>query len=319
MSDVSEMRYVTGFNGAHIWIVSASREGNSMDHVDRREFLQKTGVATAAAGAVWAAPSVLGSTTAFAAGSTTDPTTPTVPVDTTPCLLFDWGGRSSAPISAAGTGNNSNVQTADDGVTTVAVTSALVGAVPPTTNGTFGGQVYRNMWVHNTPVSGYGTVSGYSDPSEAGLMLIQNNSGGGNADAASVTNYQEVTFAFSAPVTSLTFTIYDLTKFSGYTDLIGFDATPIVIADTAASRPGGASLEGTGSFGDPLRRKLTTDYFISPSDVTYNTRLDLTVRFTGSLSSLKMRYASGTTKGMQFIKIGDMQTGGCLTLPVPGT
>ena len=40
-----------------------------MDQVDRRQFLQKAGVAGTAAGAVWVAPSVLGSSSAFATGS----------------------------------------------------------------------------------------------------------------------------------------------------------------------------------------------------------------------------------------------------------
>lgn len=39
------------------------------DEIDRRRFLTQAGAAGAAAGAVWVAPSVLGSSTAFAAGS----------------------------------------------------------------------------------------------------------------------------------------------------------------------------------------------------------------------------------------------------------
>jgi hypothetical protein len=44
-----------------------------VEQVDRRQFLQKAGVAGAAAGAVWVAPSVLGSSSAFAAGSCINP------------------------------------------------------------------------------------------------------------------------------------------------------------------------------------------------------------------------------------------------------
>lgn len=40
-----------------------------MNSIDRRSFLQKAGLASAGAGAVWVAPSVLGSTSAFAASS----------------------------------------------------------------------------------------------------------------------------------------------------------------------------------------------------------------------------------------------------------
>ena len=44
-----------------------------MQQVDRRQFIQKAGVAGAAAGTLWVAPSVLGSSSAFAAGSCINP------------------------------------------------------------------------------------------------------------------------------------------------------------------------------------------------------------------------------------------------------
>lgn len=46
-----------------------------MESIDRRKFLQKAGVATAATGVVWAAPSVVGSSAAFAWGSVCGPRT----------------------------------------------------------------------------------------------------------------------------------------------------------------------------------------------------------------------------------------------------
>ena len=42
-----------------------------MSTIDRRKFLQRASAASAAAGAIWAAPSVVGSSAAFAAGSGT--------------------------------------------------------------------------------------------------------------------------------------------------------------------------------------------------------------------------------------------------------
>lgn len=42
-----------------------------MSSIDRRKFLQRAGVASAAAGTLWVAPSVVGSSAAFAAGSGT--------------------------------------------------------------------------------------------------------------------------------------------------------------------------------------------------------------------------------------------------------
>ncbi len=47
----------------------AAEHGNLTGSIDRRRLLKTAGVATVAAGGVWMAPSVLGSSTAFAAGS----------------------------------------------------------------------------------------------------------------------------------------------------------------------------------------------------------------------------------------------------------
>lgn len=300
------------------------------DTWSRRTVLQLGGAAAAGAVAVIALPSIA----AAASHATTLPPATTVP-DPNPCVLFDWGPRSSAPLSAGGTGNNSNVQPGTDSTNTVVnhvtATDAVVGSSPPVINGTWGGSAYRNFWVHNTAVSGYGTVSGYGDgATQAGLILIQNNSGasGGtpNPVVSNITNYQEVTFTFDSPVTSLTFTVYDLSAnavvgaSNGYMDAVGFSAAPTVVGDTGSGRTVGGQLVGSGTFADPFRRVLTTDNYwgADPNDPDHNIPLDVTVRFTGPLTELKMRYSSIAGPAMQFIKIGDMQAGGgCAALP-PG-
>lgn len=299
------------------------------DEWSRRRVLQLGGVAAAGAIAVIALPSVA------AAASGPGPTTTTPVPDTNPCVLFDWGPRSSAALSSGGTGNNSNIQPGTDPTNVVVnhltVTNAVVGSAPPVVNGTWGGSAYRNLWVHNTAVSGYGTVSGYGDgATQAGLILIQNNSGasGGtpNPNVSNITNYQEVTFAFDSPVTSLTFTLYDLSATavagaaSGYMDAVGFSTAPTVLNDRGSERSVGGQLVGSGTFSDPFRRVLAHDYYwgASPSDPDLNIPLDVTLRFSGPLSELKLRYSSIAGADMQFVKIGDMQSGGgCTPLP-PG-
>lgn len=289
-----------------------------MGHVDRREFLHKAGVASAAAGAVWAAPSVIGQTTAFAVGTPQPTTTSGGPVEPKPCGQFLWGGtRTSVPLSAA---NGNNTRVSDTGVT-MTVTSSLVGSPAPTIESN-----YRNMFVENRPYSGAGSISGYGNTPEAGLILVQDKST--NALASAVTSYQQVTFSFSAPVTNLTFVIYDLsgngavgsTSSNSYMDAVGFDSTPSVVSDTASSRTQGASRGGTGTFTDPFHRLATTDYFIgtAPQYAPYNVPLDLKVSFAGPLSSLTMRYSSLGGNSEQFIKLGNMQSGDGCTPFTPG-
>ena len=284
----------------------------------RRRALQLGGAAAAASVAAIALPNIA----AAASHTGGDTSTTTTTVDPNPCVLFDWGPRSSAPLSAAGTGNNSNVQAGIPGPNTLTATDAVVGSTPPVINGTWGGSPYRNFWVHNTAVSGYGTVSGFGDgATQAGLILIQDNSnaagGTPNPNVSNITNYQEATFTFASPVTSLTFRVYDLSASglegtaNGYMDAVGFSATPTVVFDSGSTRSVPSQLVGTGTFSDPLRRAAADTYWgADPSNPDNNIPLDVTLRFAGPLTSLTMRYSSIAGPAMQFIKIGDMQSGG---------
>lgn len=288
----------------------------------RRRVLQLGGAAAAATVAVVALPGIAAAGSPPDGPTTTGGSTTTVPVDSSPCVLFDWGNQTSnAPLSPTGTGRTSNVKLGDDGVTTLTVTNAMVGT--PAVSA-----AYRNFHVNTRPYSGAGSISGYGDNTfQAGLVLIQNNGlgiGTVNPDVGNITNYQEVTFTFSAPVTSLTFTVYDISATisqgasTNYMDAVGFSATPTVLNDTGVLRSVGGQLVGTGTFTDPFRRVLATDNYwgADPNDPDHNIPLDTTVRFAGPLTELKLRYSSIAGQSLQFIKIGDMQTGGgCTALP----
>ncbi|HET8930479.1 MAG TPA: hypothetical protein VFN21_07475 [Acidimicrobiales bacterium] len=302
------------------------------DEWSRRRVLQLGGAVAAAGVAVIALPTVA------AAGSPPDTTAPdtTAPVTTTPdpnpCILFDWGGQTSnAPLSAGGTGKTSNVRVGKDSLgnpvsTTLTVTDAVVGT--PAITGIYSatGSAYRNFEVNTRPTSGAGSISGYgNNDTQAGLILIQDNgSGTPNPNPSAVGNYQEVTFTFSAPVTSLTFTVYDISAMAvagaatGYMDGVGFSAAPTVVGDSGAGRSVGGQLVGSGTFSDPFRRVLATDNYwgADPNDPDHNVPLDVTVSFAGPLTELKLRYSSLAGPATQFIKIGDLQSGGgCTAIP----
>jgi len=307
------------------------------DEWSRRRVLQLGGAAAAGAIAVVALPTIAAA--ASPPGTTTpDSTAPvtTAPATTTPdpnpCILFDWGNQTSnAPLSPSGTGKTSNVRVGKDSLgnpvsTTLTVTDAVVGTPVIANTYPATGTAYRNFQVNTRPASGAGSISGYGDnTTQAGLILMQDNgSGTPNPNPAAVTNYQEVTFTFSAPVTSLTFTVYDISALAvegastGYMDGVGFSATPTVLSDSGAARTVGGHLVGSGTFSDPFRRVLATDNYwgADPVDPDHNIPLDVKVRFAGPLTELKLRYSSLAGPATQFIKIGDMQAGGgCTALP----
>lgn len=313
------------------------------DQLDRRRFLRRVGVGGAVAGGAWVAPAIFGTSVAFAAGSGNGGPPETLPPDPDPpidyCGKITWPATNNNPTNPASAItyplNSDNVN-----VKLNSVTGALVGATPPSlinpqvAAGQSGAYGYRNLMGNARPFQGQGTISGNA---VAGLVLVQNNAGGGNTSFAAIVNYQEVTFTFNTVISNLRFQINDLsaTTIDGTNttvDTIGpFVDNPLSANDyawlgngayrdsvsfnRAITVSGGntTNLTGTGTFSNPLRRTTAADYFIglNPVYAPYNVPMDVQITMPGPLSSFKMRYATVGGRGTQWIQLRDFFFGNC--------
>lgn len=107
--------------------------------LDRRKFIQKVGVGTAVAGGAWVAPTILGSSVAFAQGSAGGPTT--VPTTTDPanllCGTIDWPEAvSNNPSSVASNITFPVVATGAPTVSLVSVNGSTARPLPAVLAGT---------------------------------------------------------------------------------------------------------------------------------------------------------------------------------------
>ncbi|WP_020378597.1 twin-arginine translocation signal domain-containing protein [Candidatus Microthrix parvicella] len=310
-----------------------------MTEVDRRKFIQRAGVGAAAAGAAWAGPAILGQNAAFAAGSDGGGgggPIETIPPDPDPddiyCGTIVWPTTNNNPNSPASRITYPLKSTDEPLVQLDSVVGQQVGPTPPSlinpqvTAGAGANYGYRNLLPNPRAFQGQGTISGCNVP---GLVLVQNNAGGGNTSAASIANYQEVTFTFNTVITDLRFNINDLTantedgaNTTGDTVDASAPYTPrngiyrdAVSFNRSISVTGGnqTNLTGSGTFSNPLRRTTDQDYFIGLNAVyaPNNVPLDVEVTMPGPLKSFTMRYATVGGRGTQWVQLGTFSFGDC--------
>lgn len=272
---------------------SASTDSSELD---RRRLMQMAGVGTAVAGSVWAGPA-----------TNNNPTAP------------------SSLITYPRPSDNPNVEL-------TSVVGQLIGTVPPSlvnpqvTAGQATSYGYRNLMGNTRAFQGQGTISGSAVP---GLVLVQNNAGGGNTSTSSIANYQQVTFTFNTVITNLRFQLNDLTANTAdgantVGDSVGAPSTyylsngkyrGAVSFNRAISVTGGnqTNLAGTGTFSNPLRRTTAADFFVGLNVLyaPYNVPMDVEVTMPGPLSSFTMRYATVGDRGTQWLQLGNFSFGVC--------
>lgn len=251
-----------------------------MGEFDRREFLQKTGVATAAAGAAWAAPSVLGTSAAWAGG----------PSCQSKFILPFSTGTFSGKLAGTPTANSVSV-TKISGPGPTPTLTALIAATsnptPNTNNNTVTaaaapGQTYTTKMYVLHMNSTHNTNQGYS-----------------------------VTFTFGAPVYQVQFQIVDIDKNTAggqnYDDQVWLTATGSNTAFTIPTGTRGANVIGGGgtSQTDAFRGNAVSNYNDNTGSVTIN--------YAGPIDSFTLNYRSllGTGTGTtgvteQFIGLRDI-------------
>ncbi len=207
--------------------------------VDRRKFIQRAGIGAAAAGGAWVAPSILGSSVAFAQGSVGGPTIPPTTASTTTttdpanliCGTIDWpeAGVSNNPSNVASNITFPVVVTPPpttpvsllsvNGSTARPLPTVFAGANPPSANYPLavlqGGAIgangnFKNLRANRSATSTSGSLVPLTS-SSFGFIIAQNNAGGGNTSFSSITNYQAVTFTLSTAVYNLRFQVADFT------------------------------------------------------------------------------------------------------------
>lgn len=298
------------------------REEGAASGLDRRRFIARAGIGTAVAGGSWIAPTVLGTNVAFAQGSdgddggddggdeeeTTTTTSQPDPVMTQfECSYFPWPQDGSGDPTTTGVRDFYPVPShLAPAAQLTSVTSTVVGPNPPSVHRAGhqnSSSDYRNLMSHSAPYDGATDIPGGS----RGLILVQDNAGGGNTAVSSVVNYQEVTVAFNRPLPHVAFWVYGFSAStvdesdvsSTYRDTLGFDRTTVKVDGP------GAVLTGSGSFGNPFRLDNVTVPSVNGG---------FQVKVFGPLQSFTMRYATVGGSGEQAIKLGDFSFG---TLCVP--
>lgn len=295
-------------------------EGSAGSGLDRRRFIARAGLGTAIAGASWIAPSVVGTSVAFAQGSdgddgggddgggTTTSTTIEPGLWQYECSYFPWpqdvGGDPTGPgVRAFYPIASSLVPDAE----LTSVTSSVVGLNPPSVHRAGYSNTssdYRNLMSHTVPYDGAAALPGPN----RGLILVQDNAGGGNTSESSIGNYQEVTVTFNQLLKNVIFWVYGFSastvdgndqSTSAHRDTLGFDRAVTKV-------DGGVPLTGAGTFGDPLRLN-----HLAPS--SWATRFQ--VQVPGPLQSFTMRYATVGGTGEQKIKLDHFSFGAACIAP----
>lgn len=313
--------------------------------LDRRKFIRRAGVTAAAAGGVWVAPSIVGTSVAFAAGSVggggggdVDPPDPPPIVDQ--CGTITWPTPTNNNPTNPGAWVTYPLNSSNPAVKLNSVVGTSVGANPPSlinpqvAAGQSSAYGYRNLMSNARAFQGQGTISGDGTP---GLVVVQNNAGGGNTSLGSIVNYQQVTFTFNTVIQNLRFQINDITANTidgnnttadtigpfvdnplsandyawlgngAYRDTVGFNRAITVTGGNTTN------LAGTGTFSSPLRRTTAADLFIglNPVYAPYNVPMDVQITMAGPLSSFTMRYATVGGWGTQWIQLRNFTFGLC--------
>jgi hypothetical protein len=313
-------------------------DGDEVSTLERRQFMRRVGAGAVVAGGVWAAPSILGTSVAFAAGSgedpDDDPPDPEPPVDL--CGSIAWTATANNP-GVNGTAHLVPFPKASSNpsVQLTSVTSTLVGANPPSlvnpqlATGTPASFAFRNLGGNSRAFQGQGSIT---SGGPIGLVLVQHNPGGGNTAVGSITNYQQVTFTFNTVIQNLRFTINDLSGntidgnntgtdylqtpaqvppngylLSGpYRDAVSFNRAITLTPGGLGDASNTANLAGTGTFSNPLRRSASATW---PGTGTNHMNVGITMP--GPLSSFTMRYATVGGRGTQWISLSNMTFGLC--------
>jgi hypothetical protein len=303
--------------------------------VDRRQFIQRAGAGAFVAGSAWAAPSVFGTSVAFAAGSgEEDPDI--VPPDPDPevdqCGSIVWTATANNP-GVSGTAHLVPFPKVSNNpaVSLTSVVSTLVGPTPPSiqnpqlATGTPASYQFRNLGANQRAFQGQGSITAGGT---IGLVLVQHNPGGGNTSPSAVTNYQQVTFTFNTVIQNLRFTIHDLSGntvdgtntgtdyivapptnylLSGpYRDSVGFNRAITVTPGGTGDPSNTTNLAGTGTFSNPLRRSASATW---PG--TGGNHMNVQITMPGPLSTFTMRYATIGGRGTQWISLSNMNFGLC--------
>ena len=307
-------------------------EADDASTVERRQFMRQVGAGAVVAGGAWAAPSILRTSVAFAAGSGDDelePPDPEPPVDLCGDIVWTPTANNPGPSGTVHLVPFPKAST-NPAVQLTSVVSTLVGPNPPSiinpqlATGTSTSFHFRNLGANARPFQGQGSIT---SGSPVGLVLVQHNPDGGNTSVGSIANYQQVTFTFNTVIRNLRFTIHDLSGstvdgnnqetdyiltpaelapngylLSGkYRDAVGFNraitVTPGVLGDASNT----ANLAGTGTFSNPLRRSTANSTWPG----TGTNHMNVRVTMPGPLSSFTMRYATVGGRGTQWISISE--------------
>jgi hypothetical protein len=236
--------------------------------IDRRRFLQQAGVAAGATGAIWAAPSIIGSSTAFAIGSNPALCPPTGGE------LIDWSQFAQGTLSGANA-QSIPVQLAAGGSAGYNVTMTVTPVNGPL-NGGSGGWISNQ--VRNGPFNG-------STGRFYGLSMYGNTTnrrGNPNGGANGSFGY-DITFSWPAGHTAngLTFSIGDIdnSTSSAYQDRVWVDTAPIQPVAKAAA------IQGSGTSAAPWYSNGGNQ-----TDSTTGGNVTLTYPTTLALSSLTISY-----------------------------
>lgn len=324
-----------------------SIDDDGAEGLDRRRFIRHVGVGAAVAGGAWVTPAIVGSSVAFAEGS--DDGGPPVDPGSLLCGSIVWPAPTDNNPSKVGAWITYPITSVEEptvsldsvnGTQAKPTPATLVGPNPPSvvspmiqakidagnTPGNAAAFGYRNLMSNARPHQSAGTVSGSSVP---GLLVVQNNEGGGNTSISSIDNYQQVTFTLSQPVYNLRFTIRDLsantidgssttkdvynpstgdlTSYGAYRDMVGFSVPVSVTGGNTTN------LAGTGTFADPFRRTTADDWFwgLNPVYAPRNVPMDVNVAIAGPVSSFTLRYATVGGWGTQWIQLTNFEFGTC--------
>lgn len=318
--------------------------------LERRQFIQRAGVGAAVAGGAWAAPSIIGTSVAFAAGSgdlDPDVDPPDPPPVTDQCGTLTWTATANNP-GANGTGHLVPFPktTSNPAVTLNSVTQTLVGGAsapslnnPAVAAGANFAYQYRNLGVNQRAFQGQGSITsnnpGPPSVGRVGLVFVQNNQNGGNTSFASITNYREVTFTFNTVIQNLKFTIHDLSANTIDGNNTGVDSVgPAWAPSYWQPGTGGPYRDvigfsraitvtpgvGGAAFVSNSVNLMGSGTFSNPLRRTTNTsywngvsvnHMDVGITMPGPLSSFKMRYATVGGWGTQWISISNMTFGLC--------
>lgn len=323
--------------------VADAADSDGESGLDRRRFIGRVGAGTAIVGGAWVAPSIIGTSVAFAEGSAGGGDDGLLPPDGEPdviyCGTMTWPKATDNNPSKPAAWLNYPLASDDPNVSLVSVTNALVGPNPPITvnpqvaagaGANFG---YRHLMANARPWQGQGLISGVPDVAgNIGLVIVQNNVGGGNTSFGSIANYQEVTFTFSTVIKNLRFTIRDL---SANTIDGNNTSAPVVDIENLGPPTGGwvsngahrdavsfnrpisvtggntTNLTGTGTHSNPLRRTTKDDWFSGISSVyaPFNVPMDVEILMPGPLMTFTLRYATVGGQGNQYIQLSNFEFG----------